>query len=544
MKNKRFLIAILTAVILISGCSKFFDINEDPNNPASAKTDFLLTGVETDLSDVYTIGQRLDGVLAVYVQQISSREAIDKYGVNGETFELTNSWYSLYRALANIDILIKQATEEDNLQYAGVAKLIKAFLFAQAVDVWGDIPYTEADQFDDGIQAPKYDKGSTVYPLLLDLIDSGIADLQNEESLNLLKMGDNDLIYGGDMDKWIRMGNTLKLKMYLNMREYTDVSTEVNKLITDDNLIESGGDFNFRFTSSSSPDERHPLFVSEYAGSQTGFYINPWFYETLKGENTYVFNGITDPRIPYYFCNQITAVDDTENPPEYRDGGFVSIYFGSDGVNRDHAGRSTFTMVGNFICGGAYDFGTGGELDANSSTGAAPYRMITYADRLYMQAELALAGVTSQDARDFLEQAMNASFNQVDDELIYSGEYDAGAPLIAGTIPADGYINAVLTEYDNGDADHKMEVLMSEKWASTFGKGIDQYSDYRRTGYPVLWDPDTMVADGGPDGSGLVPVSSGKSQPLSFPWSLSELNLNPNAPAQKTGTERVFWDVN
>lgn len=546
MKNKLFLIVAIFTITIIAGCSKFLDINKDPNNPATAREDFLLTGIQTSLSGIFTIGKRLDGALAVYTHQITSREN-DKYGMNGETYELSTSWYYLYSFIGEIDYLIEKSTENGNLHYAGVAKLIKAYAFAQAVDAWGDIPYSEMDKFSEGIKFPKYDKDEEVYDAILVLIDEAIKDLENKEATNLLEMGGDDLIYGGDIEKWVRMANTLKLKMYNNMRLVRDVSAEVKALIDADKLISKlDQDFEFWYNKTTVPDQRHPLFVREYGGAQITFYISPWLYETMKGVNDEIvdFVGISDPRIPYYFCNQITSTGKTENPPEYRDGGFVSIYFGSDGNNRDHGGRATFTMVGIYACGGRWDDGKGGKLTAKAASGVAPARFITVADRYYIQAELVQAGVVTGDVKKLFEIALKASFLEVNKVTKESGEAENHkAPLFDLTKATDKgkiYIDKVLNAFDA--AVDPMEIIMTEKWISTFGKGLDQYTDYRRTGYPKMWEPGTMTATGGPNGSGQVPTSGDRKMQLSLPWSQSQLNINPNSPAQKTGNEPVFWD--
>ena len=69
--------------------------------------------------------------------------------------------------------------------------------------------------------------------------------------------------------------------------------------------------------------------------------------------------------------------------------------------------------------------------------------------------------------------------------------------------------------------------------------------NYRRTGYPVMFDPNTMDADGGPDGTAPVAVTSGRTYALSWPWSADELTLNSNAPEDQKipATYQVFWEV-
>ena len=90
---------------------------------------------------------------------------------------------------------------------------------------------------------------------------------------------------------------------------------------------------------------------------------------------------------------------------------------------------------------------------------------------------------------------------------------------------------------------------MTQKWLSSWGTSHDQYTDYRRTGYPVLFDPEdeTMApggfVTGGPDGNGPVPVQRTRDYPLSWPYYNDELTLNSNAPDQKViATDGIFWD--
>jgi len=324
-------------------------------------------------------------------------------------------------------------------------------------------------------------------------------------------------------------------------------ATVVNNLLSDpSNLIESGEDFVVPFGPSDAPDNRNPAFVDEYSGSQISNYISPWFFEIMNGDNSNIFTGLVDPRIPYYFVNQLDASKEPETNVEYRNGNFVSIYFGSTGPNRDGSGRSTFTMMGLYPCGGAFDrpgLDRSSPLGIKSGTGAAPFRMITYADILYIEAELAHAGKTNGDARDLLDQAISASFDLVDVVTNMAG--DEYAPAISGTQEATDYQTAVMSAYDNAGSDRQLEIIMTEKWVQGFGCNIDAYTDYRRTGYPIMFDPNTMasVADGGPDGNGPVPVQSSRGYAVVFPYSADELTLNDNAPKQKViTTDKVFWD--
>ncbi|MCB0567880.1 MAG: SusD/RagB family nutrient-binding outer membrane lipoprotein, partial [Phaeodactylibacter sp.] len=157
-----------------------------------------------------------------------------------------------------------------------------------------------------------------------------------------------------------------------------------------------------------------------------------------------------------------------------------------------------------------------------------PQRLLTYYARKYLEAELAITGVTDGDARALLEEAIRASFDKVD-EIAAA----ASAPALVEE-DVEAYIAAVLERYDAADAEGKLEHIMTQKWIATYGFGVDAYTDYRRTGYPKLHDPNT---------DNLNVTASARLYPLAFPYPQSELNRNPNAPGQRNiTTDGVFWD--
>jgi len=207
-------------------------------------------------------------------------------------------------------------------------------------------------------------------------------------------------------------------------------------------------------------------------------------------------------------------------------------------------------MLGLYPSGGAFDdanLDKSGPLNKDDGTGAAPYKMISYVDVLLTRAELAQVGASSDatPVRDLLEAGMYAAFEQVDDISSVAALDPASVPDLLGSGSDTTYVDGVLADFDAGSSNRKLEHIITQKWIAAFGSGIESYNDYRRTGYPVIFDPLTMIADGGPDGSGPVAVTSGRTYALSMPWSEDELTLNSNAPsAQKTpATYSIFWDV-
>jgi hypothetical protein len=561
------------AVILMASCKKdFLDINTDPNNPTSIEVSKLLPTAERNLGDALAIGGGNNGglsqLLAVYTHQLSTREEADQYGVTGSEYFLGLAWPKLYAAvlpstttpeqgvLANLEDIIRNASAAGNTQYAGIAKILKAYTYSQLVDVFGDVPFSEATKLKEGIVYPKFDDDAAIYPQLFTLLDEGIADLNNTTAENILTPGSDDVIYGGDVDKWIKAANTIKLKLYTQIRKVQDVKSQVSALLAENNLISATEEsFLIPYGTSGATDDRNPGF-EDYYSTQRSNHISPWFYEILKGYNARLFKNNPDPRVPYYIYNQVKANDATRegNQTEYRDGPFVSIYFGSVGPDRDRTQQNTISVMGIYPVGGKYDDGSGQQASAASGTGAAPYRLITYADRLYLEAELMKEGLIAGDAKAKLREAMEESFKQVDYVVTQYVKPAQTVPALVSTAAVTTYINGVMAEYDAKPA-QQLEIIMTQKWISSFGSAVDQYTDIRRTGYPVLFNPtDPTMAPGGrvqppingdpvnPGAQKSVPVQLGRAFPLSLPWFQGELETNPNAPAQKNpSTYKVFW---
>jgi hypothetical protein len=281
-----------------------------------------------------------------------------------------------------LEDIIAKSTEAGNLIYAGIAKILKAYTYSVAVDVFGDVPYSEANKLKQGIIHPKFDDDASIYESLFPLINEGIADLNNTSAPNNQEPGGDDLMYGGDVDLWIKAANTIKLKLYTQIRRVKNVSAEVNALISGGNLISRTSEsFLVPYGPNGATDDRNPGYF-DYFATQRSNHVSPWFYEILKGYNPRIFTGNPDPRIKYYIYNQVNATQPSRdgNQTEYRDGQFVSIYFGSVGPDRDRTQQNTISLFGIYPVGGKYDDGSATIATANSGTGAAPYRLLTYAD--------------------------------------------------------------------------------------------------------------------------------------------------------------------
>jgi hypothetical protein len=564
-KYKKILIVLASCMLLWgTSCKKMLDVNKNLNDPTAVPVSTLLTAAELNLGNNLAMSSGLSSGLAVYMHQACTRGASDGYGIRGDNGIVTGAWSGLYRVITNLNVVINQGTAEKRYVYVGIAKILKAYTFSVMVDVWGDIPFSEFDQFKNDVKQPKFDDDATIYPQLFAMIDAGIADINNVTPNPSVPTTD-DLIYGGNKTRWIKAANTIKLKLYTQVRLVQNVTPQVTALLANNGamLISANNEsFLLPYGPLGTSDDRNPGY-SDYTASQRGQNVSPWLYEIMKGYNPNIYTGIRDPRVPYYWYNQKKYTDAADNNTEYRDTGFITLYFGSLGGNRNGAQQLSYSLFGIYPVGGRYDEGLGipistaaGHVAPNSAgTGAAPYRFLTYADRLYLEAELINTNVIAGDARAVFNNALTASMTQVDYVITTYVKPSQSVPVLATQPATTAYIANVLAAYDaSANNARKLEHIMTQKWLSRIGCNVDQYTDYRRTGFPILFDPrNTTMAPGGfaqPPINGNffvnpqtpVSVALSKNFAESLPWSQTEIELNSNAPTQKVPENyKIFW---
>ncbi|WP_185113993.1 SusD/RagB family nutrient-binding outer membrane lipoprotein [Fulvivirga imtechensis] len=543
-------ISMSLLVVILASCEKdFLDINTDPNNPTDAQLNQLLPSAQVNMAFIFGNSPGgLNGYAGTIMHHYVRRGNLNDYGLQGGDFAITTAWNSIYAgALTDLTNIIDAGTENGDFHYVGIAQIMKAYIYATLVDVWGEVPYFEANQGSSN-PFPPFDGGAAIYADLFLTINDGIANLAKSSNFS---PGADDLYYGGNLTKWRKLAKTLKLRMYNNIRLVQNVNTDVTALLNEGDLISAADEFELVYGSSISPENRNPGYVQEWSPGGSFYYMDPYFFEILRSQDTFghggVQFGVEDPRLPYYFFNQLPAGasdSDAENPCAYcpSDAGtsFLSIYSYSFNIDPNEGfdqGRSQ-TVAGLYPLGGRYDDGNGGiaangaSLTAGQVSGnpGIPQRLLSYHERLFIEAELAQVGTTGGNARSLLSDAIDAAFAKVNE---LAGM--ASAPTISST-DITTYRDAVLASYDASSAAGQLEIIMTQKWIAVFGNSLVAYNDYRRTGYPELHNGNT---------DNLNVTVQTRQFPVSFPYDIGNLQLNPNAPSQRViATQKVFWDNN
>lgn len=553
MKTILNLFLISGLIITAVSCDKFLDVNTNPNVATSAELKKLLTNgmVETG----YAVSQRyyLGNELGVFVHHNVVKEDANRYETPPEAGGYGNSWNSFYAgSLAHYDEIIREGEAQGNMDFVGIAKIMKAFIGMHLVDFWGDVPFLQAGDAKN-VPYPSVDKGEDVYNACFTLLrEAKAAFAVTGADKNRITPGPADVIYGGDTHKWVSLANSLMLRMCNNTKNVKAKITGWDALLAEavaGPRINAKMDFQFPFSGSQSPtDERYNAYTHCYGTTQHVNYPSPWLYEMMKGYTEYnmpdnPFAGITDPRIPYYFYNQSSATSNVA-ASSYRDGGFISIFFGDASAAAGINQTSFATVWGLYPIGGKYD---GGDAKAVTQTdgaqGKTVQKMFTYADLKFIEAEMMLNGAITGSAGDTLARAVNAALAHVNNTAKGLG----GAP--ANGIPAADittYVNAVLAKYDAGNDAKKLEIVMSQKWIHDVMNSFESYTDIRRTGYPALFDADKPgygVAPAGPDGTPKAQMSTycGRPFPASLWYPRNEVDRNPNLTQKESQSVKVFW---
>ncbi|MEP2773917.1 MAG: SusD/RagB family nutrient-binding outer membrane lipoprotein [Fulvivirga sp.] len=231
MKNliiKRTMI-LFVSFSLITAC-EFGDTNVDPAVPTDVAMSALLPSGETAVS--WAIGGeivRISGLLTQQFEGINAQQE-DNYRYLIRDADMDGVWQRMYHnSLNTINVIIKKADEQNAPHYKGVAQVLMAAGIGTFTDAFGDIPYSNAFQAEQGNFTPTYDTQQELYGSTLpNLLDEAIANLSAAESLGGSPGGD-DLIFGGDLNAWIAAANALKMR-------YTFQSAKQNASAYDDAL--------------------------------------------------------------------------------------------------------------------------------------------------------------------------------------------------------------------------------------------------------------------------------------------------------------------
>lgn len=502
-------VLILCSVIGVFGsCKKdLLDINVDPNNPttASATPNYVLSNALNVTAGIYnnaTGGNNNFVWAGLWLGHISysGNFAIATENI---TYNLTNSfaagtWDNIYDNIEDYDFVEQKGAENGNSFYRAIGMLMKAYNFQTLVDVYNNVPYTEALK-GTANSTPAFDNGKTVYEDLAKKIDTAIGIFAQIAQLGTPSIN-GDIMFGkatisgtptiaqtkAEAALWYKFANTVKLRLLLRQSEVNGSAAQTQAAAL------TGG------------------FLT------TDATVNPGIPGYLNSQ------GKTNP---FWGANVNTSGTYTQTL--YRGGGYAIQFYKNNNDPRlamFYSPNGSGQYAGNF-------FGDQGVPNSQTS-GIGPGVLKSYsqdavimlaAESYFLQAEAALRGwitVTGETAQTLFEKGVTASFT-------YLGLTAADAATYYSQAGNNQTTWAAATTMQQ-----QLALIIRQKWAAeAWINELEPYNDYRRLHLPA-----DIPLSTSPFSTGVFPAR------LMYPQ--QEINVNgANVSAQGAVTpgSKVWW---
>jgi len=492
-KTLKYITIVILASALVISCDSFLDVNNDPTRlkVTTSVVPQTLTSAETSLA--FYMGSDIFLYSSIFMQQASGSgvtgsqtRMMDQYVVANA--DVNNAFSNFYAGtLADLNYVRKTAAAEGNPQHVGVAKILQAYAFSIIVDAWGNAPYREALDGVDNLQ-PAYNDSQEIYDSLFVLVDAGIANIKQT---NTTKFVSEDLIYGGDMKKWEKFANTLKLRLALHYAKVDDGAKLKAIIAAGGPFMESNAD-NFQLEFENVNNRTNP--INQFEINRSDYYATGKFLVDMM-------NTKSDPRRSVYFTPLPYNVGITG--PQYV--GFTQGSTQTSPNSRIHA-----YLRGDVVVNGTARTAQGAPTaTAVTYTGAAPIRMLTFAEYNFIRAEAVVAYAATGDGAAFLKAGIDAS-------LAHAGITGAAATTYSAAA------SATVT----------LKNIIEEKYVANYGVAVEPWSDWRRTGFPAIAVSTAAIAQG----NNTIP------RILVYPLSEQQANADHVPARQSMAVKGVFWD--
>nr|WP_298003665.1 SusD/RagB family nutrient-binding outer membrane lipoprotein [uncultured Flavobacterium sp.] len=432
MKNIKYSIIALIAASTLNSCTADFEeINTDPNRLETISPASLLNPILYGLTNhnSYSAWHNRTAHLMQGIVPYPSNDALGyhRYWVTdaiGQTM-----WNNHYRWLKNIVEMEQAAIAANDVNYQAIALTLKAWSFANLTDVFGDIPFEEALQGDQGITKPKFQSQQVIYEAVLGYLEEANALYDTSKPLIYAP----DLLYGDRgpqaVANWQKLTNSLHLRMLLRLSDVqpSESIAKINTMLNDGGtypIFTSSADDAILINTGVSPNTTPWPRIQDYASNKR---LSTFFVDTLLAWN--------DPRLPFW-ATQATNLD--KEPIGYK------------GIDSGYSFESYIDYT---------------PSSPNNNTALAPMKNIvmTYSEVAFIQSELAFKGLISGDAESLYKQGVEAAM------AIWNID-----------LPSDYFENEDVV-FNNS-----LEQIMLQKYFALYFTDNQQWLEYRRTGYPLL----------------------------------------------------------
>lgn len=468
---------ILAAGSILASCTKDFEeINTDPNRIESISPGTLLNPI---IYEVASFNMDRADVITFDLMQVmlpfpSATGGIHRYEITENTGSST--WNTYYRWLKNIKEMYEASVKAEDPNYQAIALTLNAWVTSNLTDVFGDIPYTEALRGNDQLFFPVFDRQEDIYPQLL-------SDLETANSLFVTSRAmvyGTEILFANNVSKWKKFCNSLYMRLLLRVSNADPgAMTKLKAMIND--------------------PATYPVFTSNAEAAilnLTGVtpLVSPWGrpvdFPTFRAAGKFFIdslNEMNDPRRAK-FLSQARSL----TPP--------NPTIGYKGIPHGYTGSES-----------QFDFTPSNFVQA-LVTAPMIVPILPYAEVEFIKAEIAWRDGDMPTAQSAYEKGVKAAIEQW-----------------GVTMPADYFTNSFAA------FDGSLDRIMLQKYYALFFVDFQQWSEYRRTGLPVL------PVEAGMQNNGVMPSR------LMYPISVRISNPdNYKEAAQRIGGDdintKVWWD--
>jgi len=612
MNKMKYIFTGILSLLLFSGClDNYREVNTDPELLVTVNPKNAFTGATENFNNSsrqHLLG-KYSGVMQ-YMQYIVAEDGAQEGAYVNTAKNTRPSPYTPYyrdyyeqiglRLKYLVNNVIPNNPEKDRYQHiVAIANILETYQVWLMFDVYGAAPYTEAFKINEGIRTPKYElyqkgvDGKELYKVFDEKIKQNIEILQ-KESKDQYKLDKNDYFYQGDVNKWIKFGNTLRIKMAQRLEKADNV---FYKSVLKDALANSGGLISKHDESCiyHHPNE-HNNNTDDMQGLTTNYVATRALVNFLKayddprlpilirrngfgkGNNNKDNDAIADT-LAKYFPNYQTqfaqwtdryvgmaANPDSTNSLWSTDSYFTISYKNDKGVDRTMTVRNNSQIESRFYVknGGKVSNTLGvrekedqDKYDVSQNEISLFTPLITYPEVCLMMAEIAYKENGAQGGKDALawfHEGIRASMEQYQSWAKKMGvpsamneKSDNYHPITKEKI--DQYI--ARAEFQNVS----LEKIISQQWVNLFMRPEEAWATWKRTGLPAFKDqpvPDNGVAFLETIATGgdklLIPRRCVLPTPNmenvdNFNMAVKELTTDPNYGSDENKSDgRIWWD--
>ncbi len=552
---KKFAIILLTIVFATSCSDNLESLNKNKKDPSNVSGESLFAAAQKRLTDQMLSPNVNLNNLRLWVQYWQETTYVDESNYDQVTRSIPdNHWDEMYRILKNLEkateIIKKTDNPNTNAEKGNklaIIEILNVYVYSNLVETFGNIPYTEA--LDINTTLPAYDDGAEVYSKLIDSLNVALNSIDLAEGSFDASI---DLIYEGNVQKWLKFGNVLKLRMGVMLADVNQgkAQTIVNSVLTDGMLFAGIVDDATYSYSSAAPNNNpvnNELILSgrnDYVGAKTlisamndlkdprrGYYFDPNInfplgeVASVTPANSGATATITfvDPLDSIVVGNTVYIADESQTPP------LVGTVTGSTSNTIDVEFVGELPSAGDQLICAIFK---GGEIGEKSpyieyshpnramTVPTLPGTILSYSEQEFLLAEAIERNLISGDAEEHYKNAIRASFLKW------------GAPGVEDYLlqPEVDYTSALA---NSSSSPAWKEVIGAQAWIALYNRSFAPYLFVRRLDYPILTQPDRAV-------SGF---------PVRYTYPVNEQKLNNgnySAAASDIGGDepetQLFWD--